>query len=107
MSPQFNNMNELTSYLDAMENRVKTMENQNESLKSLISDLEGKATGMLPKTRLLSSRFFQRAFAVWGHYFVAQFIIGLAFFCISLVIGLLIPGLSSYLINLYKGVPTH
>jgi hypothetical protein len=105
MSPQFNNMNELTSYLDAVENRVKTLESQNESLTYTITELRGEAKQVLPKTGLLSSSFFKRAFTVWGHYFVAQLIIGLAFLCISLVIGLLIPGLSSYLINFYKGLP--
>jgi hypothetical protein len=106
MSPQFNNMNELTSYLDAMENRVKTLESQNDTLNHYISELGGDVSKMLPKTGLLSSSFFQRAFSVWGHYFVAQLIIGLVIACISLVIGLLIPGLFSSLVNLNKGFPT-
>ncbi len=31
MSPQFNNMNELTSYLDTIEKRVKLLEGENEN----------------------------------------------------------------------------
>ena len=33
MSVQFNNMNDLTGYLEAMENRAKALESQNESLR--------------------------------------------------------------------------
>ena len=106
MPLKFNNMNELTSYLEAVENRVKTLESQNESLQRYITELGGDAQKILPKTSLLSSSFFQRAFTVWGHYFVAQLIIGLVFFCISLVIGLLVPGLYSSLLTLNRGFPT-
>ena len=86
MSPQFNNMNELTSYLDSMENRVKTLESQNESLKRYVTELGGDAGKMLPKTGLLSSSFFQRAFTVWGHYFVAQLIISIPFICVYVIL---------------------
>jgi hypothetical protein len=45
----------------------------------------------LPNTKLLSNDYFPRAFAVWGHYFVANLIIGLAvaimFTCLLLVLG--------------------
>lgn len=86
MSAQFNNMNELTSYLEAMENRVKALESQNESLKRYITEMGGDAVKMLPKTGLLSSSFIQRAFTVWGHYFVAQLIISIPIVCIYLIL---------------------
>jgi hypothetical protein len=86
MSAQFNNMNELTSYLEAMENRVKALENQNESLRHYITGMEGDAAKMLPKTGLLSSNFIQRAFTVWGHYFVAQLIISIPIVCIYFIL---------------------
>ena len=106
MSPQFNSMNELTSYLEAVENRVKTLEGQNEFLSHALTELGGDAKRTLPKTNLLSKKFFARAFAVWGHYFVAQFLISLVVACIFLVIGLLIPGLAAYFIDLFKGIPS-
>ena len=106
MSPQFNSMNELTSYLEAVENRVKTLEGQNEFLSHAITELGGEENKALPKTNLLSKKFFVRAFTVWGHYFVAQLLIGLVIACISLVIILLIPGLTASLINLTRGIPT-
>lgn len=42
----------------------------------------------LPASRLLSHRFMQRAWAVFGHYTVASLIIGVIVFVISTVIGL-------------------
>jgi hypothetical protein len=98
MSAQFNNMNELTSYLEAMENRVKELESQNESLRRYVTGMGGDAAKMLPKTGLLSPSFIQRAFTVWGHYFVAQLIISIPFVCIYIILLLTIlkqgiPGL--------------
>ena len=47
------------------------------SLQSRISELERQAgqIGIITETALLSSNFMKRAFAVWGHNFVAALII--------------------------------
>lgn len=89
MSPQFNNMNDLVAYLESLEKRIQTLERENQSLESqkeslnrYIQELGGDAQKLLPKTSLLSPSFLQRAFAVWGHYFVAQLIISIPFMCI-------------------------
>jgi hypothetical protein len=103
MSPQFKNMTELTSYLEAMENRVNTLEVENDSLKQSIRASVGEATKALPRTALLSRNFFQRAFTVWGHYFVAELIISLVLLAISLVIIMVVPGMIAYLANLARG----
>ena len=100
MSAQFNNMNELTSYLDTMENRVKALESQNESLRNYVTAMGGDAAKMLPKTGLLSPSFIQRAFTVWGHYFVAQLIISVPIVCIYFVLILTV------LRQAIPGVPT-
>ena len=86
MPAQFNNMNELTSYLDAMEKRVKALESENESLTRYVNAMGGDAAKMLPKTGLISTSFFQRAFTVWGHYFVAQLIISIPIVCIYFIL---------------------
>ena len=86
MPPQFNNMNELTTYLNTLDDRVKTLERQNESLQRYITELGGDAQKMLPKTSLLSNSFIQRAFAIWGHYFVAQLIIAIPIMCIYFIV---------------------
>jgi hypothetical protein len=104
MSPKFNNMNELTSYLEAMENRLKSLEGQNDALKQSISESVGEATKALPQTALVSRSFFKRAFTVWGHNFVAQLIISLVVLCLVLVIIMIVPGLLASLANLTRGV---
>ena len=103
MSPQFKSMNELTSYLDAMENQVKTLASQNDNLRRSISKLEEAAPKVLPETGLISHSFFKRAFTVWGHYFVVQLIISLI---IGIILGslLLIPGLLPWLNNFANGL---
>jgi len=89
MSPKLNNMNELLVYLDSLEERVRELEKENtallsqqDSLDRYIKELGGDAQKMLPKSSLLSTSFIQRAFAVWGHYFVAQLIISIPLVCI-------------------------
>ncbi|GEM_PF-863681 len=92
---QFRSQSELIDYLQELEDRLSELENQNKMQKLQIQELErGKIPGSsaaiatpglnpgllarlaeLPKTGLLSNSFIQRAFTVWGHYFVAQFII--------------------------------
>ncbi len=93
MSPQFTNMNDLVAYLDTLESRIKSLESSNatlqadnQSLNRYIKELGGDAQKMLPKTGLLSTSFMQRAFTVWGHYFVAQLLISIPIVCIYLVL---------------------
>lgn len=93
MSPQFNSMNDLSAYLDSLEKRLQTLERENQSLESqkeslnrYIQELGGDAQKLLPKTSLISSSFLQRAFAVWGHNFVAQLIVSIPLVCIYFII---------------------
>lgn len=51
-----------------------------------LAELEGK----LPDTNLLSRNYLTRAFAVWGHYFVSNLILGLIIAGISLVISIVV-----------------
>lgn len=96
MSPQFNNMNELTVYLESLEKRLLALERENQALQGqkeilnhYIQELGGDAQKMLPKTSLLSPNFLLRAFTVWGHYFVAQLIISIPITIISFIIAYL------------------
>ena len=48
-----------------------------------IATLENKVAALekkIPRTELLNDNFLKRAFVVWGHYFVANLIIGAGFF---------------------------
>ena len=42
----------------------------------------------LPNTALISPSFMSRAFAVWGHYFVAQLIIAIPIYIIVFLIAM-------------------
>lgn len=82
---QFKSMNELIEYLGIIEQRLQTLEIENRRLReiaqsnannvdrNLISKYVSRA---LPQTNLLSPNFLKRAFAVWGHFFVSNLIIG-------------------------------
>jgi hypothetical protein len=79
---QFKSQGDLMSYLSTLEKRVNSLENENRSLKEVINDMSHESAELsrnsnldLPSTNLLSNNFIARAFAVWGHYFVAQLII--------------------------------
>jgi hypothetical protein len=76
-------MNELNSYLEALENRVTRLEQEKQQIKGSINDVSNafyqsdRGTDLETKSGLQSPNFLKRAFTVWGHYFVAQLIIGL------------------------------
>ena len=93
MALKFANMNELVNYLELLEKRIQTLETENtdlrsqkDSLKEYIQELSGDAQKLLPKTGLVSSSFIQRAFTVWGHYFVAQLIISVPIACLYFIL---------------------
>ena len=85
MPPEIKNMNDLVGYLSVLEQRIHALEQENGQLKSALvsqADHEGNAIAryihrILPNTNLLSPNFLKRSFAVWGHFFVANLIIGI------------------------------
>jgi hypothetical protein len=92
MSPTFNNMNDLMAYLETLEGRLQALEKENLDLRvSKLTPEPGlgepgaEPLPALPKTKLLAPSFLQRAFAVWGHYFVAQLIISIPITCIYFI----------------------
>ena len=101
---QFKNMNELVEYLGTLEERIKTLEVENVNLRAIQpipqsniqpkNEVDGNTivrvvSRYIPKTDLFSTGFLKRAFAVWGHFFVANLIIGTIggaiYFCIVMV----------------------
>lgn len=96
MVQQFKNMNELVEYLGTMEQRIKFLEAENHRLLSApvpasTNSVDEKTIAkyvatFLPLTDLVHPSFLRRAFAVWGHYFVAQLIISIPlmviYFCL-------------------------
>ena len=95
---QFKSMNELVEYLGNLEERVKTLETENTNLRAIQPKTEsvnenaiGKAVArMLPQSNLFHPSFWKRSFTVWGHFFVANLIIGtvvgIAYLCLVMVL---------------------
>lgn len=93
MSPQFNSMDELVAYLGALEERLRSLEGdnlslklQNETLNNYMREMGSVSHKMLPKTNLISPKFLRRAFTVWGHSFVACLIISIPFVLLGIVV---------------------
>ena len=99
---QFKNMNELMEYLGTLEERIKTLEAENHSLRAIMprsasvdeNAIAKYVSRSLPQTGILSPSFFTRAFAIWGHFFVANFGIGLIFGLLYMC--LILVGLAAY-----------
>jgi hypothetical protein len=100
MTLPFKNANELAEYLGKLEERIKALETENSQLRALATNREKVDGNMIvraispyiPQTNLLSSSFWKRAFTVWGHFFVANFIIGGIFFIIYLCLMMVMFG---------------
>lgn len=93
------NMQDLVAHLNDLESRLVQTEGENKILREAVRHLQQQGDNRsslsaehpaLPDIALLSPKFLTRAFAVWGHYFVAQLIIGSIFFVIYLVIMMLL-----------------
>jgi hypothetical protein len=93
MSPQFNSMDELVAYLGTLEERLRSLESenlslklQNETLNNYMKEMGSVSQKMLPKTNLISPKFLRRAFTVWGHSFIAGLIISIPFVILAIVV---------------------
>lgn len=76
--------------------RIKVLENQ----------LANQPRTQLPQFGILSNNFLTRSFSVWGLYFVANFLIGIVFACIFLVMGLLLGASFTEIFNqVLRGFP--
>jgi hypothetical protein len=93
MSPQFNSMDELVAYLGTLDERLRSLETenlslklQNETLNNYMKEMGSVSQKMLPKTNLINPKFLRRAFTVWGHSFVAGLIISIPFIILAIVV---------------------
>lgn len=82
---------DLYEKISALESQVNALEKQVLQQDNVIQSFKTGAAG-LPLTNLLSHNFLIRAFAVWGHYFVAQLIIVAILWVVSLCLSLLMAG---------------
>lgn len=93
MLQQFKSMNELVQYLGALEERVRFLEEEHQRLPVapapapapvVASHVDERSiakmvASFLPLTNIVHPSFLKRAFAVWGHFFVANLIISIPF----------------------------
>ena len=89
----FSTPDELSEYLVKQEKRIDELESNNQKLTDYIrsnyarkDELKTLVLDIVPFSNLFSKNYLTRAFAVWGHYFVAQLIIGLCVGAVYLVI---------------------
>lgn len=63
------------------------------NLVARVQQLEGQAmvrqNTNVPNIKLISPNFLARAFAVWGHFFVANLLISIALSCLFVILGLI------------------
>lgn len=69
-------------YIQSLENRIIKLEDKINSI-----DI---SRSPLPDSTLFDNNFLKRAFAIWGHYFVAQLIIAIPIYCIVFGFALLL-----------------
>ncbi len=81
-----------------LEQRVTALEAENRDLRNKLEVMaqnyiktgSSASTQHLPHTALLSDSFLNRAFAVWGHYFVAQLIIAVPIVLLYIILIVLV-----------------
>ena len=92
MLQKFKSLDELVQYLGTLEERVQGLEEEYQRLRTtLIPAPQAASTSVdertiakmvasfLPLTNIVHPSFLKRAFAIWGHFFVANFIISIPF----------------------------
>jgi hypothetical protein len=81
-----------TEYILQLERRLAQLEDNMRGLQSLIKDQSADIKAIqesFPRTAIISPSFLSRAFAIWGHTIVAQFIIAIPIWLLVLLISYL------------------
>jgi hypothetical protein len=80
---QIRDLSELSEYIDNQDKKIAALETKIKEIIVAVNSSNAEVTDILkycddhiPNTGILSQNFLLRAFSVWGHYFVAQLIIG-------------------------------
>jgi hypothetical protein len=95
---RINNLLELNETISNLENKVANLEKDNQNLRKWINYFDEEVVKVLPSTQVLSKSFISRSFAIWGHHFVANFIISailsiIFFFVYIFLLGNLLHGI--------------
>ena len=65
--------------LGQLNSQIVQMQDQLQTQSIEIAELQDR----IPDSNIVSPKFLNRAFAVWGHYVVAGFIIAIPFICLT------------------------
>jgi hypothetical protein len=92
-------LDEVNIFLSMQEKRISDLEEINHDLFEKLeeeydthNEIIDIVDNAIPNSSILSDSFLARAFAIWGHFFIAQLIIGLVIGAFYLIIILLILG---------------
>jgi hypothetical protein len=78
--------------LSEMQDKIVSLERQVQRLSLEISTLAER----VPDSKIISPKFIERAFTVWGHYVVAGFIIAIPIMCFSVILAFIFGLFSQY-----------
>lgn len=86
MSPKPDSADSIDVSLERLSMKLELLEDQLSAQSKEIVALRDK----IPNTNIISPKFLNRAFAVWGHYVAAGFIIAIPFICLTSFFALII-----------------
>ena len=72
-------LNGLQFQLGQLKSQIEQLQGQLDAQDSELAELKDR----IPDSNIISPKFLNRSFAVWGHYVVAGFIIAIPFICLT------------------------
>jgi hypothetical protein len=79
MSDSSNSLVAIQTQLGQLNLQIEQLQGQLQTQTIEIAELQDR----IPDSNIISPKFINRAFAVWGHYVVAGFIIAIPFICLT------------------------
>lgn len=79
MSDSSNSLVAMQTQLGQLNLQIEQLQGQLQTQTIEIAELQDR----IPDSNIISPKFINRAFAVWGHYVVAGFIIVIPFICLT------------------------
>ncbi|UCF26768.1 MAG: hypothetical protein JSW42_08880 [Chloroflexota bacterium] len=86
MSSKLDSADSIEVALERLSMKLQQLEDQLSAQSQEIAALRD----MIPNSNIISPKFLNRAFAVWGHYVAAGFIIAIPFICLISFFALII-----------------
>lgn len=84
MSDSLNSLNAMQIQVGQLNSQILQLQEKLQIQAIEIAELQDR----LPDSNIISPKFLNRAFAVWGHYVVAGFIIAIPIICLTSIFAL-------------------